>query len=69
MIFYIISSQITTYRPFQQNVTKMRYYILVWYMIYMADIKVNIGLYQVIYEIYRPISGGRCDTAIRYMYK
>ena len=65
MIFYIISYQIAIYRPFQQNVTKMRYDI--WYMIYVANIKLNIGLYQVIHDIYRPISGGICDTAIRYV--
>lgn len=32
----------------------------------MADIKLSIGLYQVIYEMYRPVSGEICDTAIRY---
>ena len=36
-------------------------------MIYMADIKLDIGPYQVIYDIYRPISGGIYDTAIRYV--
>ena len=65
MIFYIISCEIAIYRPFQQNVTKMRYDI--WYMIYLADVRLKIGLYQVTYEIYRPISGGICDTAIRYV--
>ena len=65
MIFYIISYHIAIYRPFQQNVTRMRYDI--WCMIYMTDIKFNIGLYQVIHEIYRPIPGGICDTPIRYV--
>ena len=66
-MFYIISYRlsIAIYGPFQQNVTKMRYDI--WNMIYMAGIKLNIGLYRVIHEIYRPISGGKCGTAIRYV--
>ena len=42
------------------------------YIIYMTDIKLNIGLYQVMYEIYRPISGGICeqlsDTLVCDMY-
>ena len=44
MVFYIISHQIATYRPFQQDVDVTKcdmIYFEVWYMIrvYMTDIK------------------------------
>ena len=54
MIFYIISYQIAIYRPFQQNVTKMRYDI--WYF-EVYDIN---GGYQV---KCRPISGDIRDIS------